>query len=255
MNYGGISLREAKKSRIVNCVGYGNGTTQHVSAGNIIVFYAEDSLIDNCTSLHSVTYGIRFYGTNSRNVISNSKSIGDYRGSIWIKPDDGSNRIIGTYSPSSIACKNTEHCVSADNEYDRSGANGKTSFKLKKVLAIQLHNDFADPWNYDFRLQKGSSIKGYAGGENVYYIAPGGENVYYIAPDGSDSNDGRTVKTPWKSLKNVPAQATVYFLPGVYSGNLELNQSNVTLAGHGQSAPAVISGGANGLRITGNSDF
>ena len=243
MNYGGISLREAKKSRVVNCIGYGNGTTQHVSAGNIIVFYAEDSLIDNCTSLHSVTYGIRFYGTNSRNVISNSKSIGDYRGSIWIKPDDGSNRIIGTYSPGSIACKKTEHCISGDNEYDRSGANGKTSFKLKKVLAVQLSNDFVDPWNYDFRLQKGSAIKGYVGGENVYFVAP----------DGNDANDGRTVKTPWKSLKKVPAQATVYFLSGVYSGNLELKQSNVTLAGHGQFAPAVIRGGTNGLRITGNS--
>ncbi|MBE6406434.1 MAG: DUF1565 domain-containing protein [Lentisphaerae bacterium] len=242
MNYGGISLNKAKKSRIENCVGIRNGTTTHVSAGNIIGFYAEDSVIDRCTSLHSVTYGIRFYGTNLRNTISNCKSLGDYRGSIWIKPDDGSNRIIGTYSSGSIACKNTVHCVSTDNEYDRSGKFGKTSLRLKKKSGTQFPDDFADPWNYDFRLQKDAAVKqGFAGG-----------NVCFIAPDGNDSNDGKSVKTPWKTLKNVPAHATVYFLPGVYAGDLELKQDHVILSGHGQSAPAVIRGGTNGLRISGN---
>lgn len=243
MNAGGITLYEALRSRIDSCSSYRNGTTQHVSAGNIIIFYAKESVIENCTSFNSFTYGIRFYGTNHKNMISNSKSLGDYRGSIWIKPDDGTNKLVNTYSPGTVACQHTEHCVYRENDYDRSGKNGKTSLVMKKKSIHFSPDDFADPDNYDLRLPEGSSFKtGFSGGGNVAFIAP----------DGNDSNNGKSPKTPWKSLKNVSAGMTVYFLPGNYEGGLVLNQNDVMLSGRGQFAPAVISGGKNGLQIKGS---
>ncbi|MBR2910707.1 MAG: hypothetical protein IKC05_03795 [Lentisphaeria bacterium] len=71
-----------------------------------------------------------------------------------------------------------------------------------------MMEDFADPWNFDLRLQKGSQFKkGFAG-----------ENVCFISPLGNDVNEGKSVKSPWKTLKNVPDGATVYLLPGTYPG-------------------------------------
>ena len=243
MNAGGIALHEAVKSRVQSCTGFRNGTTQHVSAGNIIVFYAKESVIEDCISFNSVTYGIRFYGTNHKNVIANSISIGDYRGAIWIKPDDGTCKLSGVFTSGMVACNHSENSVFSRNDYDPSGKNGKTSLALKKKSVHFFPEDFADPDNFDLRLPEGSSFQtGFSGGEKVAFISPAGD----------DSNSGRSPKSPWKTLKNVASGETVYFLPGKYSGGLVLNQDNVVLSGRGQFAPAVISGGKNGLQIKGN---
>ena len=241
MNEGGITLHDARFSRISNCQAYGNGTTKHVSAGNIVVFRCTDSTIDNCISYKSVTYGIRFYGGgNNNDTISNSISLSDSRGSIWIKPDNGTNKLVQVFTPSMLACGRSYNCVYGANDYDRSGKKGPTSLALKKHPVL-FGNDFADPWNFDFRLQKNSTLKkGFAG-----------TNVYFVSPAGNDSNDGRSIKSTWKTLKNVPDGATVYLLPGTYPGNLEVTASDVTIAGRGQQAPIIIKGGAGGLILKG----
>ena len=240
VNEGGITVFGSKHCRIENCHAYGNGTAKHVSAGNIAGFQCEDCVIDNCVSWKSVTGAARFYSTNKRNVISNTVSLSDSRGSLRIKPDDGSNRMIQCFAYALVGCRNSAHSVYSSNDYDPTGKGGPTSLVVKKH-PVFYGNDFADPWNFDLRLQKNSSLKrGFAG-----------ENVFFVSPDGKDVNDGRSVKTPWKTLKNTPDGATVYFLPGNYSGPFLLESSNVTLAGRGQHGPALIRGGVTGLRITG----
>lgn len=241
MNEGGITLHNGKFSLISHCQAYGNGTSKHVSAGNIVVFGCTDTTIDNCISYKSVTYGIRFYGGgNNNDTISNSISLSDSRGSIWIKPDNGTNKLVQVFTPSMLACGRSYNCVYGANDYDRDGKKGPTSLVTKKHPVL-FGNDFADPWNFDFRLQKNSTFKkGFAG-----------TNVYFVSPAGKDTNDGRSIKSTWKTLKNVPDGATVYLLPGTYAGNLELNASDVTIAGRGQQAPIIIKGGTNALILKG----
>ena len=251
LNAGGIGMQFAEKSRIESSKAFCNGTSNHGSAGNIIMLNSRNSVIDGCFSLMSRTYGIRFYGgLNYNNRISRSASLGDSRGSaslgdsrgsIWIKPCDEKSILSQVFADSLVACKRSEYSIFSVNDYDRSGKNGKTSQPMNKLSVFSCGRDFADPWNGDLRLQKGSKIeRGFPG-----------EDVYFIAPDGRDSNDGRSIESPWKTLKNVPSDSTVYFLPGTYAGGLELKADRVTLAGRGQHAPALIpSLTLNGNNIT-----
>ncbi|OQA84142.1 MAG: hypothetical protein BWY31_02494 [Lentisphaerae bacterium ADurb.Bin242] len=239
MNAGGIAMENTVRSKIEYCSAYGNGTENDVSAGNIIIRSGQDSVIDNCMSFRSLTYGIRFYGRNINNILSNSISIGDLRGAIWIKPCDDLSKLSGIYSPDLVACRNSEYSVFKINDYDRSGKNGKTSLAMNKDSVVSHGRDFADPHNYDLRLQKGAALKkGFSG-----------DNVFFISPNGKDEHDGRSIDTPWRTLKNARENSTVYFLPGKYAGGMKIDKNNVVLAGRGQNAPAVIQGAENGLDI------
>ena len=53
------------------------------------------------------------------------------------------------------------------NDYDKNGKGGPTSLLLKKRHAVTFPEDFADPWNFDLRLQKGSQFKKGFAGENA----------------------------------------------------------------------------------------
>ena len=125
MNCGGISMNGATDSRIEKCTALGNGTVRQVSGGNIIIWSGTNSVIDSCFSYLSRTYGIRFYGgLNYNNRISRSASLGDSRGSIWIKPCDRYSKLSEVFAPSLVACNNSEYSVFDENDYDRSGKNG-----------------------------------------------------------------------------------------------------------------------------------
>ena len=242
LNEGGISFYASDKCRIENCRGYANGTSKFVVGGNFGGYSCKNSTIDNCFSFKSRTGGAKFYGTNFCNTISNTISIEDYRGHLRIKPNDKGSKFINNYAPGLVGCYRNYNCVFVRNDYDPEGKGGPTSLILKKRHVTSFPNDFADPWNFDLRLQKNSQLKqGFAG-----------TDFYFVSPSGNDKNDGRSVKSPWKSLKNVPDGATVYLLPGTYAGGLELTASNVTVAGRGQHAPILIKGGKNGLLVKGN---
>jgi|GEM_PF-1104940 len=239
LNCGGISMTNAFRSRIEGCAGLGNGTRRQVSGGNIIVWSGRESVIDDCLSYRSRTYGIRFYGSNQAAAISRSVSIEDQRGSIWIKPSDPQCRFSHIFSPALVACKNSEYSLFRVNDYDPKGVNGKTSLAFGKETIQAYPESFADVTAFDFRLTKGSKFKqGFAG-----------QNFRYMAWNGSDGNDGLSVKTPRKTLAGLPDGTTVYLLPGKYPGDIAVSQNGLTLAGYGQNAPAVISGQ---VKVTGN---
>lgn len=232
LNCGGISMNQATRSRIESCTALGNGTLRQVSGGNIIIWSGIDSVIDSCFSFRSRTYGIRFYGANTNDTISRCVSIEDERGHIWIKPSDPKCMVSQVFSPGMVACKNSEHSVFYVNDYDRKGVNGKTSLAFGREIIQSYPESFADLTAFDFRLTNGSKFKqGFAG-----------QNFCYLAPDGDDANDGLSRKTPRKTLKDVPAGAAVYLLPGKYPDGIMIVQNGITLAGYGQNAPAVITG-------------
>ncbi|MBR7138122.1 MAG: right-handed parallel beta-helix repeat-containing protein [Lentisphaeria bacterium] len=239
LNCGGISMNGATDSRIEECSAIGNGTLRQVSGGNIIIWSGNNSVIDKCFSYLSRTYGIRFYGSNQKDTISRSVSIDDKRGSIWIKPCDRYSKLSEVFAPSLVACNNSEYSVFNENDYDRSGKNGATSLVLKKEIVHGYRDSFADDSAFDFRLTKESKVKqGFAG-----------KDFCYLSWKGDDRNDGLSRKTPRKTLKGLPRGTTVYLLPGRYQGDLHISQDEITLAGYGQYAPAVIEGS---VKVTGN---
>ena len=232
LNCGGISMNNAFRSRIESCTGLGNGTRRQVSGGNIIVWSGRESVIDNCFSFRSRTYGIRFYGSNQQVAITRSISIDDDRGAIWIKPSDPLSKFSHIFSPALVACGHSEHSLFRVNDYDPKGKNGKTSLAFGRDILNSYPESFADVTAFDFRLTRGSKFKqGFAG-----------QNFRYIAWNGSDKNDGLSVKTPRKTLTGLPGGTTVYLLPGEYPADITISQNGLTLAGYGQNAPAVIGG-------------
>lgn len=243
LNAGGIGMRHARNSRIEHCQAYANGNLRNVSAGNIIMQIAADSVIDHCLSFRSATYGIRFYGNNKNNIISNCLSLGDVRGSIWIKPPDPNSKLVNSYTPDMVAVGKSETSVFRSDDYDPDLKKSPTSLQLGKNNNVMAYpRDFADPWNFDLRLQEKSQFKcGFAGSD-----------VFFLSPEGDDSNSGRSIVSPWKTLTKVPDGATVYLLPGKYDGGMTLTANDVLLAGRGQHGAAVIGGGQTGLTISGN---
>ena len=239
LNCGGISMNNADSSRIERCTALGNGTLRQVSGGNIIIWSGKDSVIDRCFSSFSRTYGIRFYGSNLRTVISRSVSIEDARGAIWIKPSSPVCKGVEIFTPDWAAIRNSEHSVFDVNDYDRKGVRGKTSLALGRTPVQSYSDSFADVTKFDFRLTKNSRFKqGFKG-----------QNFCYLSPDGSDKHDGLSQSFPRRSLEKLPAGTTVYLLPGIYTQDITVSQDNITLAGFGQSAPAVLKGK---VTVTGN---
>ena len=65
--------------------------------------------------------------------------------------------------------------------------------------------------------------------------------IYYVSMNGCDANDGLTIDSPWKTIKNVDAEANVvqagdtvlFERNGVYRGSLKL-LSQVTYSAYGQ---------------------
>ena len=239
LNCGGISMNKARKSRIERCTALGNGTLRQVSGGNIIIWEGTDSVIDRCFSFASRTYGIRFYGSNLRTVISRSVSIGDTRGAIWIKPSSPVCKGVEIFTPDWAAIRNSEYSVFEVNDYDRKGERGKTSLPIGKTPVQSYSDSFADVTKFDFRLTGNSRFKqGFRD-----------RNFCYISPRGSDKNKGLSQNAPRKTLKELPPGTTVYLLPGTYSEDITVSQNDLRLAGFGQSAPVILKGK---VTVTGN---
>ena len=103
-----------------------------------------------------------------------------------------------------------------------SNAQGKATIRENLYLRSLREVDaagLADPGRYDFRPRRDCKHKGQG---------PWGKPALlrYVSEKGTDSADGRTPSTAWKSMAKAVAAAapgeTVYVMPGVYKESLEL---------------------------------
>lgn len=168
------------------------------------------------------------------------------------EPDKG-NRIFSCHSSHShgtgIIAENVliEESISNDNICDIKGnlrSNSVAVDELKaKYTEDELNEYFADPENNDFRLQENVNI---TDGKT----APGND-VFFISSEGNDENSGRSVKNAWRSFKNIKPNSTVYLLPGVYPGDLQIEEPNVKICTRGvRDSNAVIIGGRYGIIVS-----
>ena len=243
---GGIRLWRPNAVTLDNLRTYGNGNVLVGSGGNIISNGPSvNCMIRNCEAFGSPVSGIRYYGgTIVNSHIENCKGGFNGYGDMWCKGvSDGKSFIrnctaLGSIFPSSKVpgVPSTEQ----NNVYYYCGYSLSPDSIKTHQSKLDFDRVFADADNWDFRLQSGTGIKaGLSGQPPVFFLSPGGK----------DTNDGRSIVTPWKNLKKVPEGSTVYLLPGTYAP-FKVTVPGVRIAARSIHGNVIVKGGEYGIEIT-----
>ena len=234
-NANGIHTGHGDGGTIENCVAFANGSLNPPSGGNILGWGpAKNTVIRNCVSFYCTQpegqVGIRIYqgpvtGCRIENCIS-----------------FGQQPITTKCGTTGAFCFNN-FCREGFNMYEGShntslGLNGyrrddKGLLRADKIGRGKHDALFADPDNLDYRPQGGVS------GIEAGLVDK--KDVFFVSGSGNDKNDGRSVRRPWKTFKNVRPDTTVYLLPGDYPG-FTLAVPGVTLRTRGAGRKAVFRG-------------
>jgi hypothetical protein len=97
---------------------------------------------------------------------------------------------------------------------------------LSAESRLDVRREFADPDNFDYRLQPTSRFRG-TGPEGADPGAfPYRSDVFYVSPDGNDDDDGLAVASAWRTLAHAARQlrpgSTLYLLEGTYPDALSI---------------------------------
>lgn len=238
---------------ITGCRAWGNGGVGlGYDTGGIDLLYARrDQVRDSVAFLNqanglSMRGGVLDHREADASFIRNSLSWGNLEYDFWIKAGTNFN-----FYEDSVAfgrTGNTDHlrrCVTGSGE-----AQGDDSIVLDREEDLDLAREFADPDNYDFRLQARSRFIGAATGGGDRGAFTYEEDVYYLAPTGSDAADGRSVDQAFatldRALTALSPGGTLYLAPGVHPGDFTVSLQGtaadpIVIRGRGRE-PAVIAG-------------
>ena len=278
MNGWGIGLTSAEAGSgdnvIERCTSWAN-TSQFWAGdmGGLTIFTGRRDTIRDSTSFMNGKYGINIYGTGTdggtygdKNVPGNddrnkSRLVNnlawgnycDFKIKTGVEYFHTTERCIGP-GLWSVMASNTIHCLM--------GRNGKGGLADNIILTdskcLDMSREFADPDNYDFRLQEKSCFRKTAPDGSDSGPFPYENNIFYVRTDGDDQADGLSAGNAWKTLgravKNLKSGDTLYLEPGVYESDLELSlkgeaTKQIAIRGRG-SKPVVIRGA---LRMKGSS--
>jgi len=227
LNGGGVLNSSGKApggNLIEHSVGYGNYSPHNFESGSFVVVAVRNDTLSHCTSFNSGV-GVRIYGGDGYGLIENSLGWGN-EVDVGIKVGKGSeicevkDCVALEYLPNRGP---THHSIIGyKNTYKPDEPAGKdTSIRLNSEKVNQ-DQEFADPLNFDFRLQSTSSLRGSAPDGSDRGPHPFQPHIFYVKPGGDDAADGLSLKTAWKTLpratKSLKPGDTVYFEQGVYVG-------------------------------------
>lgn len=221
LNAGGLMLFGGSHNTVAHCTAYGNDSA-YQETGGIRRFQGDHDVIrDSVAYLSRHSRGIGFYLSFEGPVVMKNNLT-------WGNPADikGGNMADFGKVERSIALgtgdfPNAEGVIVQSNRYagHESAGMGEDSIHLGRG-GVDLEEEFADPFNFDFRLQATSSFRGAGpdGGDRGPH--PYESNVFYVSPDGSDDNDGLSRAHAWRTLDRAVAElspgATVYLDAGEY---------------------------------------
>jgi len=265
LNAGGICMSHGRDNVIAGCVAYGNGSPYSTEGGNIVRFYGNNDVIHNCFSYDSGGGGMRFYATMAGPcVFRDNLSVGNGNDDYWIKGAGGEEFGLAQRCISSgrFHVHNVVHCLVGSNNafnYDMSRDNIVLPSEDMDPSA-----EFADPANYDFRLQATSKFRqtGHVGGRWTHSFRgpfPYKADIFYVKPEGDDANDGLSMRDAWKTLdrafRDLKPGDTLHLAPGVYRAGpvLSAGQADgetIFLRGRG-TEPAVIEGRTRAVNCAG----
>ncbi len=275
----GIALGEPTGCVVRHCSAF-------LNFGGIAMDNGPDNLFDACLAFGNMTYNILVFGgpNNRGNIIENSYAYRAQSGMHFYSKLAGpvilrNNRAWGHDLDFSNKCGNddskkyglVERCIGLGgfqahglqhtimgglNEYDRLLEDPADNILFAREKDLDLNREFADPGNFDFRLQADSRFRGRNGlpdsGPYPY------ENVIsYLSPEGSDQNDGATIATAWKTLstalKKLKPGDTLYLEEGEYDAEITARLDRISIRGRGRGR--VVLRGELKLRDSSDADF
>ena len=254
LNGGGIAVRNGDKSRnnvIEYCTAYGNYSPFGGSGGNILFFSPKDGVIRHCLAYRSTDFGLRLYGQGMEGVNAIEDSLG-WGTSVDLFIKGGGT--LGTARRSIAVGAGNLHnmenvLIGRGNAYVGVEETPKNSIRLKgKNLNPRL--EFADPENFDFRLQSTSQFREAGPDGTDQGPTPYQANVFFLKRGGDDSADGLSIKSAWKTLpraiENLKPGDTLYLEPGTYEGDITLKGGTsggqaITIRGRGKG-PVFLEG-------------
>lgn len=256
----GIFLRDGQHCVVRDCRAYFNGRGIVLSSG---AEHAGDSVIERCVAwANSSRFGGSFGGLSlyqpRRDAIRDSISfLNGHKGVNIRVTDDAARRgeaglsylegnvswgnsqdiRIKAASSGHIARRNVAmHAIewfrSIENTLGRGTGAGSERLRSEGTIMLSaesnldIHAEFADPDNYDYRLQATSRFRG-AGPDGADQGAQQyEENIFYVRPVGDDGADGLSVASAWRTLSHAGGQLrpgdTLYIAEGVYNEALTL---------------------------------
>jgi tetratricopeptide (TPR) repeat protein len=257
LNGSGITLNTGTNgcSNIVTeCRAYGN------MLDGIVGYNPNGETIRDSHCFLNRTYGARYYARRSGEgmcLLYNLLAWGNPGGDYWFKGFGLSGGDKHALAEKCVGLKdvfihNTKQCITGGGPAANNG--DPTMIVVPAEAATFDHftdREFADPMNFDYRLQETSPFR--QPGANYAYRGayPYETNIYYIKGSGDDSLNGLSMSNAWKTvghaIKQLKPGDTLYIAGGSYSNDISLTARNIKIRGRGL-APVVMDGFLNILQ-------
>jgi len=280
LNGWGIGLNSQEpgsgENVVERCTAWGNNSAfAFGDMGGISIFGARRDVVRNCTAYLNGMYGINIYGTGGappngndggnvpekKSVLVNNLAWGNKVADFKVKTGyDYYHTLEHSTTTGKSHCANVVASLLGSDNHDLTGKHAERDIRLNLETELDPNVEFADPKNYDFRLQATSRFrktgpKGTDRGPAQYAAS-----IFYVKPDGDDAADGLSLKTAWKTLargvKDLKPGDTLYLEPGRYKGPVALAvqgtpEAPIVICGRG-TGDVVIDAGANEGHSTGS---
>jgi parallel beta-helix repeat protein len=272
-NQAGITLHDGEKhigegNVVEKCRAYANQTD------GIACYYPHNTIFRDCVSFLNGSFGVNFYASRTGNVVfSGNISWGNGVMDFQMKGAGLSGDDIGALAENCISMGtfnvfNQNHCIVGGKNYYRSGNHANHAKPMRedniglpivevpeagssapgveecvKQLDEFKAREFADPVNFDFRLQSNSQFRRAVSNAPYSGPFPYKPDVYYVTSGGSDESDGLSMSNAWRSidhaLKKLKAGDTLYVAAGRYSCADPVKLKGVKIRGRGLDMPVI----------------
>ncbi|GDY20619.1 hypothetical protein LBMAG56_19650 [Verrucomicrobiota bacterium] len=227
LNGGGICIAsEGEGGNLVEgCTGYGNSSPHNTSeCAGVLLYQSKNDVARNCVGYRSIGVGVRIYGLAAEHgLIDHCLGWGNEGPDVGIK--SGKAETCATKNSVGLGyfpVRNVSNSIlGGPNIYVPDDQITKDNILLP-AERVNRDQEFADPLNFDFRLQSTSAMRNSAPDGKDRGPFPFQANVFFVKPNGDDAADGLSMTGAWKTLaravQNVRPGDTVYLEPGVYEG-------------------------------------
>ncbi len=224
LNGGGIVVSASGGGNtIADSVAYGNFSPHSEEGGNIVIFgHTTGDSIRNCLSYLSRGYGIRLYGNSSGYASIEDCVAWGNAADFFVK---GANVAKYTVVRNTVAqglghARNTESVyIGAQNIYQRPAESPDDTIRRQREN-IDENSEFADPVNFDFRLQSTSKFRGATADGTDAGPYPFDATVFFLNPQGNDNADGLSLSSAWQTFDRAAQDLrpgdTLYIEAGTY---------------------------------------
>jgi len=273
LNGGGIGVNNGqspdlklrgRRTIVEGCTAYGNHSKiDSYFAAGIGIYCSDADEIRDCYVYRNNAFGARFYGAPGEpsKIIrtlawGNWGNLGDFQ----LHTGESGARIENSVSLGGFS--NIKESIHSITGTQRGYPEDNISLLPESGAPPDLDREFADPANFDFRLQGDSRFRSSGPGGKDRGPYPYEANVFYVGMDGDDLADGLSIRGAWKTLaratKALRPGDTLYLQPGIYAGDLELPEQRaesgiIAIRGRGVK-PVVIQGGMR-LKGAGGLEF